>query len=153
MHLRMARWLITVTNLMFGLIPVVVDVSATHVLHPDWTPHARFHTVWLISTNSMIALLSTWLLWSGTFAVQRARLAGALSLVVLAGFWVAALTRDLYGGAFGDEGGFPTIAGLDANAVVFSFETTNLLVAFALMRSEQSPTEGDGTGARTALEV
>jgi len=134
-QLRTARWLVFIPNLMFGVIPVVVDVSSSHVFHPEWTPHARFHTVWMISTNSMLAVLSTWLLWAGTLELARARLAAVISLSVLAGFWIAALTRGFYGGGLGD-GGVPAIGGLDANAVVFTAETASVLGALALMRKK-----------------
>lgn len=42
------RLLMTVATLMYSLVPVVVDFTETHVFHPDWTPHARFHMVWLL---------------------------------------------------------------------------------------------------------
>lgn len=130
--LHVARWLITIPCLMFGIIPLVVDISASHVLHPLWTPHARLHVVWLITTNSAIAFLAVFVLWTGTLDGTRTRLAAVLGICVVGGFWVAALTQRLYGGGFSDVGGVPPFMGLDTNAVVFTGELASLATGLYL---------------------
>lgn len=120
--LRASRILITIATLVYGVIPVLVDLTETHVFHPDWTPHARFHMVWLLSTNSILAALALYLMWISKYdAVIRIRAAGAVGLCVLGGFFVSALTKNLYGGLLVDPvGGVPPIMGLDANLVIFT---------------------------------
>ena len=136
-RLHSARILVTFASLIYGVLPLLADLSPTHVLHPDWTPHARFHTVWLLATNTSLAALSLWLLWRSRLGLRlRVRLAGALGVCVLGGFCVAALTTGLYGGALADpEGGVPTLLGLDLNLLVFA--PTLGLVGFALWRSAE----------------
>ena len=132
MERRTPRWLITIATLVYGVLPLLADFSETHVFHPRWTPHARFHTVWLLATQSAVAVVSLYLLWASAWDLaKRIRLAGVLGLCVLGGFAVSAITRGLYGGALADsEGGVPSIGGIDANLLVFS--TALALVALAL---------------------
>ena len=52
------RVLMTVATLLYGVLPPLVDLTETHVFHPGWTPHARMHMVWLLGTNSAIAVLA-----------------------------------------------------------------------------------------------
>ncbi len=134
-QLHSARILVTIVSLVYGVLPLLADLSPTHVLHPDWPPHARFHTVWLLATNTSVAGCALWLLWRSRLALGlRVRLSGALGVCVLGGFCVAALTTRLYGGALSDpEGGVPTLFGLDVNLLVFA--PTLGLVVFALWRS------------------
>jgi hypothetical protein len=60
---KIAAILLTLTAVVYGFIPLLVDLSPTHVLHPAWSPHARFHVVWQISIGTMIALIVLYLLW------------------------------------------------------------------------------------------
>jgi small-conductance mechanosensitive channel len=119
--LRASRILITIATLVYGVIPLLVDLTETHVFHPDWPPHARFHMVWLLGTNSMLALLALYLLWVSRLDAQiRARIAGLIGLCVYGGFIVSTLTRNAYGGALVDPaGGVPPLMGMDANLLVF----------------------------------
>lgn len=117
-----ARILITISTVVYGLIPLLVDLTETHAFHPDWTGHARFHMVWLLATDSTLALLALYLMWfSKAEASARIILAGLLGLCVFGGFYISALTADLYGGALVDEhGGVPEILGMDANLLIFT---------------------------------
>ena len=45
------RILMILGTLMYGAIPPFVDLTETHVFHPEWTPHSRMHMVWLLGTN------------------------------------------------------------------------------------------------------
>ena len=119
--LRISRILITIVTLLYGALPLLADLTETHVFHPDWTPHARFHMVWLLATLCSVALLALYLMWfSRTDASVRIRLAGVIGLCAMGGFFVAALTKDAYGGSLTDPvGGVPPLMGMDANLVVF----------------------------------
>ena len=119
--LRVSRVLITIATLVYGVIPLIVDLSETHVFHPHWPPHARFHMVWLLGTNSLLAVLAMYLMWQrGPEHAIRIRLAGLIGLCVFGGFMVSTLTRKLYGGGMADTvSGVPPVMGIDANLLVF----------------------------------
>jgi hypothetical protein len=126
----------TLATFMYGAIPPFVDLTETHVFHPEWTPHSRMHMVWLLGTNTSIAVLALYFLWfhkaSRAFGV---RLAGILGLCVYGGFWLSALTVSLYGGALSDKGGVPPIMGMDTNVVVFLSAVLILLAGWFLARA------------------
>jgi hypothetical protein len=130
------RILMTLATFMYGAIPPFVDLTETHVFHPEWTPHSRMHMVWLLGTNTSIAVLALYFLWfhkaSRAFGV---RLAGILGLCVYGGFWLSALTVSLYGGALSDKGGVPQIMGMDTNVVVFLSAVLILLAGWFLARA------------------
>lgn len=133
------RILMTMATLIYGVLPPFVDLTETHVFHPEWTPHARMHMVWLLGTNSAIAVLALYFLWlhkaNSAFGV---RLAGILGLCVFGGFWLSASTASLYGGALSDKDGVPPILGMDANIVVFSLALLLLLVGWFLARARSA---------------
>lgn len=120
--LGLSRILITIATFVYGFVPWLVDLTETHVFHPDWTPHARFHMVWLISTNCALAIAALLVMWISRFdAIIHIRAAGVIGLCVLGGFFLSAITKNLYGGSLVDpNGGVPPIMGLDANLVVFA---------------------------------
>ena len=131
-RIRIARVLVTIPALFLAIAPPLADLNATHVGNPLWSAHARLHTVWLICTNSLISLLALVILWRG--AQQPARgavlLASALVGAVLLGFFVAAATQSMYGGALTDPNGIPFQVGpLDANLAGFSVLAVLLAVA------------------------
>lgn len=117
-----SKALMTVGIGIFTFIPPVVDIlTPTHVFHPDWTAHARFHTMWAILSASAMGLLALWFLWR--FRADRrlgAHVAGAVGSFVLGAFMIAAAAMPLYGGALSDPDGVPPLAGgIDANLVTF----------------------------------
>lgn len=129
----LGRIIMTVATLMYGVIPPLVDLTETHVFHPDWTPHARMHMVWLLGTNTAIALVALHFLWlhkSGLAAGVRH--AGVLGLCVYGGFMLSALTISFYGGSMSDKGGVPPVLGVDANILAFSLALLLLLVGWFL---------------------
>jgi hypothetical protein len=76
----------------------MADLNPSHLFNPNWTPHARMHLTWLLSTNFLLAMYALYLLWGAKEVLK----AGLLGLCVVGGFWVATLTRDLYGGMLVD---------------------------------------------------
>ncbi len=119
---KISRWLITIATVCYGFIPPIVDLTATHVFHPDWMPHARLHAVWQLGTNSGLALLALYLMWiKSSNDLLRIRMAGLIGLCVYGGFFVSALTHPVFGGALADEqGGVPTVMGLYGNVIAFT---------------------------------
>lgn len=134
LHL-IGRILMTAATLMYGLAPPLVDFTTTHVLNPDWTSHARLHTVWLIVTSSALAAFALYLLW---FRPGSRSMVLILGLSVLGGFFVSAASAPLYGGALHDEGGVPLMLGMDANLFSFSLAFLLLLSGFFLSRPAAS---------------
>ena len=133
------RILMTMATLMYGLIPPFVDLTETHVFHPEWPAHARMHMVWLLGTNSTLAAAALYFLWrykeNSSFGIS---LAGVLGLCVYGGFMLSAATTSLYGGALSDKGGVPPILGIDANIVGFSAGLLILLAGWFLARTKSA---------------
>ena len=89
--------------------------------------------VWLLGTNTSIAALSLWLLWSRSQLV----LSAALGLCVMIGFWIAVATVGVYGGALADVGGIETkVFGVEGNALLFGLIVVMLAAGLALRRNE-----------------
>ena len=102
----------------YGAMPVIADLSDSHLLNPSWMPHAKFHLAWLLSTNSWLALFSLHSIWIGSKAVH----AGMIGIIVMGGFWIAAFTRNIYGGLFVDPNlDVSEIMGLHPNVFAFIF--------------------------------
>ncbi len=84
----------TVGTLIYGIVPLFVDLTETHVFHPDWTPHSRMYMVWLLGTNSSVAEMALFFLWLHkkdlAFGIQ---LTGVLGLCVNGGFMQAHRNR------------------------------------------------------------
>jgi hypothetical protein len=136
-RLRIARIVLSIPALHLVFVPPIADLNASHVLNPLWPGHARLHTVWLLTTTSLVALVALWQLWrpSGGELRRAIRLAGTLVGTVLAGFFVAGATQALYDGSFTDpNGGGRTVAGFDANVAAFSLHLCLLAAALALTR-------------------
>lgn len=135
--LTMPRILLTVVGLWLAVVPPVVDFTPTHVFHPDWSGHARFHTVWLLGVNSALGLFALYLLWAGERTVERLRLAGFLEVLILGAFFLAVATTGAYGGELADVRGgvLPLPGGLDANATFFTLLLALALFALSRTRS------------------
>jgi hypothetical protein len=57
------RTLMTVAILVASVLPLVVDISHSHLLNPTWPPHARVHEVWLLATGASVGGVALWLTW------------------------------------------------------------------------------------------
>ena len=139
----LGRVLMTISVLMYGAVPPFVDITQTHLLNPEWPPHARLHMSWLLMTNGSIGLLCLCLLWmSGDRASSRIGLAGILGTCVLGGFFVSAATMPFYGGSLTDPGGVVPVNGVDGNLVAFGLAFVLLVLGWMLAlrgRSETRP--------------
>jgi hypothetical protein len=106
-HLFVARVLFTLTTIGWGVLTVVADFNKTHATNPKWTPHARFHVVWQVSSYVGFGLLAFALIWwPGALARERLYLAGAMSVIVYAAFFGALLAMPVYGGSAFDKNGY-----------------------------------------------
>jgi hypothetical protein len=103
----LARILLTVATLGYGLVTIKADFNATHATNPLWTPHARFHVVWQVLSYAGVGLISLGLIWiRGPLEMERLYLAGGLAVAMYGAFFLALLARPLYGGVLYDENGY-----------------------------------------------
>ena len=131
---NLSKILITIPTIWYGTMPVIADLSDSHLLNPTWMPHAKFHLAWLLSTNSLLALFSLYLIW----VKDKSIYAGLIGIFVMAGFWIAALSRNLYGGLFADPNlDVSNIMGLHPNVFAFIFVSL-FLVAGTYLQSKAS---------------
>ena len=101
--LLLTKLLLTVVTLGYSAVPTHYDLSDTHATNPSWTPHARWHVVWQVSSYDYIALLSLFLIWTAGSDVSQLWIPLLLGMACFGGFWTAYLTRKIYGGAAQDD--------------------------------------------------
>lgn len=133
--------LLSLVTLGYSAIPAIADFNATHATNPRWTPHARFHVVWQVSSYLPLAVIALWLVWAqGEMAVARGWLATGLAASVYAGFFAAMFGKRLYGGANYDTNGVLPVNGpfgveIDVNIAIFSAMAALLALAAAIEAS------------------
>ena len=134
--MNIGRILMTVAIAVFTFIPPFPDLGTeTHVFHPEWLPHARLHTVWLLGVTSGVGLVALYLLWGPRRDDAFCRnVAGALGVCVYGGFMLSAATMSLYGGGLTDvHGGIEgTLLGIDANLATFSIALIVLIAGWVM---------------------
>ena len=130
-RILIARILFTLVTAGYAALTVVADFNKTHATNPEWTPHARFHVVWQISSYIGFGLLALALIWwPGPLAVERLHLVALMAAIVYAAFFAALVAMPLYGGAAYDKNGYqpfkapvPIVAERwDANVTAFSIQ-------------------------------
>lgn len=130
-HFLLARVLFTLATIGWAALTVVADFNKTHATNPKWTPHARFHVVWQISSYVGFGLMALVLIWApGPYPVERLYLVAVMGAIVYAAFFVALAAMPLYGGAAYDKNGYqpfkapvPLFADKwDANITAFSIQ-------------------------------
>ena len=128
----------TVAIAVFTFIPPLADLATdTHVFHPDWTPHARVHTVWLLGLTSSIGMVALYLLWFRKMeSYFNENLAGILAASVYGSFFLSGSTMGFYGGALSDHerGIQQSIIGLDLNVATFGVATIVLFTGWGLCK-------------------
>ena len=131
-----ARVLLTLATLGYSVAPAIADFNKTHATNPKWTPHARFHVVWQISSYVGFGLLAFALIWwPGPYAPERLYFVAAMGAIVYAAFFAALIAMPIYGGAAYDKNGYqpfdapvPIFAKKwDANITAFSIQLVILL--------------------------
>jgi len=126
-----ARILFTLMTAGWAVLTVFADFNKTHATNPKWTPHARFHVVWQISSYVGFGLLACALIWwPGPLALERLYLVALMGAIVYAAFFAALIAMPIYGGAAYDKNGYqpfkapiPLFAKKwDANITAFSIQ-------------------------------
>ena len=133
------RLLMSIGTVVAGFLPLLVDLSPTHVLNPAWPAHARLHEVWLLATGSLLALVALYFIWLYRDRPRFGIAMGAvLGSVLLGGFFAASATSSLYGGILVDPVTAPMmpnqdlIWGMPLNGFVFGLAWLSLLSGAAL---------------------
>ena len=130
-HLLVAKILFTLTTAGWAVATVIADFNKTHATNPKWTPHARFHVVWQISSYVGLGLLAFALIWwPGPLVIERLYLVAAMGVIVYAAFFAALMAMPVYGGAAYDKNGYkpfkapiPIISKMwDVNVTIFSVQ-------------------------------
>ncbi len=140
--LTVARLLLTLTVLGYGLATINADFNRTHATNPKWTPHARFHVVWQILSYSGVGLVALYLIWvDGSHPLERLYLAAALSVAIYGTFFVTVFARRIFGGALHDDNGYlpfkppigPPHWRWDVNVTAFTIFSAITLLAIAAL--------------------
>ncbi len=119
-----------------GIAPLFIDLNRTHATNPLWPGHARFHLVQQVCTLLLAAAVQLGLLWwpGGAAMGVRFYLAAALAGTSLAGFAVAALGRNVYGGALHDPNGIqPVRLRLSGRQVALDMNAVLVIATWALL--------------------
>ncbi len=105
-EIMLAKWLISFAAAVIMIGPMFADFNATHATNPLWTPHARFHVVWQVLSNSSISLVALWLIWLSPWGgATPLFLAAILNYIWIAGFFATMASMRLYEGALKDVNG------------------------------------------------
>ena len=131
----LARILLTIATLGYGLVTIKADFNATHATNPLWTPHARFHVVWQVLSYAGVGLIALGLIWiAGPMETERLYLAGGLGIAMYGGFFAALFSRPVYSGLLYDENGYPPFKApigpgkWDVNVTAFTIMSAILLL-------------------------
>jgi hypothetical protein len=137
-----ARILLTLVTGGYSVIPVLADLNMTHATNPTWTPHARFHVVWQVSSYVGFGMFALALIWApGPQITVRLYLASSFALIVYSAFFVALATMKLYGGRAFDANGYAPLKlrfankprFMDLNVTVFSAFSAMLIATLLLL--------------------
>ena len=133
------RILMTVTAIALAIGPAVADFNKTHATNPLWPPHARFHVVWQVITNSSLCLMMLYVLWTPLVTQYNLQLilVAIVQGAILAPLYVTIASMGLFDGALKDVNGLRPfqfniggrIVELDTNVVGFSNITLVLIIA------------------------
>ena len=105
-HQQLAGDLLGVFCAMQGAGTIAVDMNRTHAANPLWLQHARFHVVWQAATTTGLAIVELALLFAcPPITPSRFYLALTLAALPAFGFFVALVTRGIYGGTLSDPNG------------------------------------------------
>lgn len=129
----MKKIVITFSILLYAIAVPFLEINATHVFNPDWTPHVRIHEVWQLLTNSGIGVLCLWLVWFK----KETKISTLLSMLITGGFLLAFILKDLYGGSMKYlDGSEKTLLGI--NIGVLGFGVAFILLLLTLINYKKS---------------
>ena len=115
------------TFIFVGLIPFL-EVSDTHLLSPDWIPHARFHNAWQLMCNAALSILALLLVWKNT----APKIGMGIALMINISLLIALMIGALYGGStiMVSDASEKAIGGINLAAIVIGVSTILLLLGY-----------------------
>jgi hypothetical protein len=132
----MKKSIITFSIILYAIVVPYLEINATHVFNPDWTPHVRIHEVWQLITNSSIGILCLWLVWFK----KDTKISSILSLFITGGFLFAFTLQEYYGGSMKYlDGSEKTFLGI--NIGVLGFGIAFMLVLFSFFSDKLKPSK------------
>ena len=134
---KQARIILSLISVTLTVVAPLVDLNASHLLHPDWPMHARLHMLWAVLAFSMLGGYSLYLLWVSPWSIRvRLQVSILINFIINIAFVVSAASMPLYGGGLADnQGGVPSLAnGWDANLLVVAATMLLLIVTLRLRR-------------------
>lgn len=134
---KQARIILSLISVTLTVVAPLVDLNASHLLHPDWPMHARLHMLWAVLAFSMLGGYSLYLLWVSPWSIRvRLQVSILINFIINIAFVASAASMPLYGGGLADnQGGVPSLAnGWDANLAVVAATMLLLIVTLRLQR-------------------
>ena len=134
---KQARIILSLISVTLTVVAPLVDLNASHLLHPDWPMHARLHMLWAVLAFSMLGGYSLYLLWVSPWSIRvRLQVSILINFIINIVSVVSAASMPLYGGGLADnQGGVPSLAnGWDANLLVVAATMLLLIVTLRLQR-------------------
>ncbi|MEQ8268626.1 MAG: hypothetical protein RH982_15640 [Parvibaculum sp.] len=105
-ELLVPRLLFSLVAFMISVGPIFADFNKTHATNPLWPPHARFHVVWQVLSQTGISLVILYLLWNDSADyLTHIWVAAILNYVWGASFYATLASMPIYGGALKDVNG------------------------------------------------
>ncbi len=141
-----ARILMSITAFGLAVGPAVADFNKTHATNPLWPPHARFHVVWQVLTNSSLCLFLLFVLWTPLVEQYdlQLKLVAVVQFAILIPIYVTIACMGIFDGALKDVNGLKpfvfNIAGnkLEVDTNVFNFSIVIIVLSVALFNVQSS---------------
>ncbi len=99
-----AKIILSLVAIAMGVGPMRADFNATHATNPLWPPHARFHVVWQVLTQTGVSVFVLALLWVYPSPLHL-WMAAILNYNWMATFIMTISSMKMYDGALKDVNG------------------------------------------------
>lgn len=130
----MKKIVITFSILLYAVVVPILEINATHVFNPDWTPHVRIHEVWQLITNTGIGILCLWLVW----VKKETTISGILCILIAGGFLLAYALKGLYGGSMKYlDGSEKTLFGINIGLLGFGIACALITLSYVISFKKQ----------------
>ena len=140
------RILMTITAIGLAIGPAIADFNKTHATNPLWPPHARFHVVWQVITNSALSFFMLFILWTPLIEQYdlQLKLVAIVQFTILVPVYITMACMGLFDGALKDVNGLRpfvfNIGGrlIEVDTNVFNFTVTIAVVSIAVFTIQSS---------------